>query len=40
MERAPFDIGEEVHDQHDDDPDTAVVTTTPEIPPKTGIFPT
>jgi hypothetical protein len=32
MERAPFDIGEEVHDQHDDDPDTAVVTTTPEIP--------
>jgi hypothetical protein len=32
MERAPFDIGEEVHDQHDDDPDTAVVTTTPKIP--------
>jgi hypothetical protein len=32
MDRAPFDIGEQVYDQHDDDPDTAVVTTTPEIP--------
>jgi hypothetical protein len=32
MDRAPFAIGEQVYDQHDDDPDTAVVTTTPEIP--------
>jgi hypothetical protein len=32
MERAPFNVGEEVYDQHDDDPDTAIVTTTPEIP--------
>jgi hypothetical protein len=32
MDRAPFDIGEQVFDREDDDPDTAVVTTTPEIP--------
>lgn len=32
MDRAPFEIGEQVYDHEDDDPDTAIVTNTPKIP--------